>query len=279
MSECITKINLIKSTKSKLITLLFVFFVQDGFAQASRFLYRDYTRWTIETYAGVPFMVGNLTAFSADRTYISPMYGVRGGFQVNRIFNIGLSASRGQNRLGARDYAADFLLCANGKTYYSPHETLPTYAYKDIYSDITFMNAGIFTDVNLTSLAGFNSCDYGISLLLSPGIYIQQNEATVKRKADHLQLLPVRSGMSIGLGADLGLRIRTGKWIDLQLKTGITWLSDNDFIGFSTPIEARYNYVWNSSVGVIFKIPERGKRDNLIYMPRESACYWKTNSF
>lgn len=273
---CSMKLNFTKAINGRLFLLVLVFFVQDGFSQASRFLYRNYTRWTVEAYAGVPFMAGNLTAFSADRTYIKPMYGIRAGFQANRIFGIGLSVSRGQNRLGSRDYAADFLLCTDGNTYYFPPETLPTYAYKDIYSDITFMNAGVFTDINLTNVAGFNSC---ISVLFSPGIYIQQNEATVKRKADHLQLLPVRSGMSIGLGADLGIRFRTGKWIDLQLKTGVMWLSDNDFIGFSTPIQARYNYVWNTSVGVIFKIPGKGKRDNLIYLPREGACYWKTNSF
>lgn len=258
-----------------IITFSLILSVQTGFAQISRFLEKEYTHWTVEANVGIPFPVGTLSAFSADKTYIGNQYGVRAGFQMNRIFGFGFTLSSGQSKLGARDYAAEYLLGADGRTYYFPQE-IPTYPYKDIYSDISFISGGVYTEINLINLVGWNSCDYGFSVLLIPSAFVQQTEAKVRRKNDNIQLIPSRSGMSIGLGGDIGIRFRTCKWIDLQLRTGITWLSNNDFVGFSTPVQARYNYMWTTSLGVIFKIPERGKRDNIIYMPQEGDCHWPT---
>lgn len=259
--------------------LLLLYCFNEGYAQISQFINKKYTRFSVEIFGGVPFMVGNLTAFSADKTYLNTCYGVRGGYQLNRSFGIGINIAKGTNTLGARDYAADFLLGNDGNTYYLPQEFVTTTPYKDIKSNVSFMSGGIYADINLTNLVGLNSSDHGLSVLLSPNICIQQNEATVSSKTDGTQFLPSRKGMSIGLGVDAALRVRTCKWIDLQLRTGITWLSDNEFIGFNTPIQARYNYVWTTSVGIIIKIPQRGKRDNVIYVPREGDCHWPTQTY
>lgn len=254
-----------------LIALLLIF--GNINAQLSKDLGRRYSRWTVEVNAGLPFLVGNLTSLPDDKTYIGLSYGMRAGFQLNRAWGFGLSVMKGHNKMGARGYASDFLLGTDGMTYYLPQE-IETYPYKDIYSDVNFISGGFYADINLNHLFG-GSTDHWYSFMLIPGIYVHQFSSVVKTKENDTGLFPKRTALSWGAGIDGALRFRISRLFDAQLRSGITWITDNDFVGLRTPILARYNYMWNTSVGLIFKIPERGKRGNVMYAPRNGECYWE----
>lgn len=249
------------------------FIFSDINAQVSKDLGRRYSRWTVEVNAGLPFLVGNLTSFSQDKTYMGFLYGARMGFQLNRAWGVGVSVNQGHNKMGARGYASDYLLGVDGMTYYLPQD-MKTYSYKDIYSDVKYISGGIYADINVNHLFRGPS-DYWCSLMLIPGIYVHRFSSVVNKKKDDISLFPRRTALSWGAGIDAALRFRVTRLFDLQVRTGVTWITDNNYVGFRTPILARYNYMWNSVVGIIFKIPERGKRGNVMYAPRNGECYWE----
>lgn len=249
------------------------FLVSDINAQVSKKLGQRYSRWTVEADIGLPFFVGNLTSFSQNETYVGFLYGARVGFQLDRTWGVGLSVTKGQNKAGARGYASGYLLGVDGMTYYLPQD-IKTYSYQDIYSDIDYVSGGFYADINLNHLLR-GASDHWCSVMLIPGIYVHRFSSVVNRKEDHLPLFPRRTALSWGAGIDAALRFRVTRLFDLQVRTGVTWITDNNFVGFCTPILARYNYMWNSVFGIIFKVPERGKRGNVMYAPRNGECYWE----
>ena len=67
--------------------------------------------------------------------------------------------------------------------------------------------------------------------------------------------------VNLGLGGDLDLRYRAGKHVDLQLKSGVAWIANNNFDGVATCCTSKYNWQANLSVGVVWKtVTTRRKR-------------------
>lgn len=242
-------------------------------AQVSKFMAEKYSRWWVEASIGVPYLFGNMSSFAADKTYTGLLYGLRAGYQKSPIIGFSVSVNQGKNKMGARDYAADFMLGEDGKTYYLP-TPMNTVPYKEIYSDVGFFNVGLHGEVNLINLLGGSSAKTRLAVMVMPGIYIQNFKTTVKRKSSDEAYLPSRSRMNFGMGGELGIRVKATPLFDLQLRSGMVWMSDNNFVGFNTPIRARYNYMWNTVLGVIVKIPTAGRKDNVIYVPKEGVCLW-----
>lgn len=233
----------------------------------------NYTRWSVEANAGIPFLVGNFTSFAAGKTYIGSYFEGGVGFQYNPIWGFRLSVGTGKNKLGARGYASDFLLGEDGMTYYLPVDQ-QTWRYKELYTKIQYFSAGVHADINLFNLFGGSASNYWFTVLLSPALYLRQHTPEVRTLADEKKLFSPGGRWCLGMGGDITLRVPLCRLFDLQCRTGIVWLTDNQFIGFDTPILARYNYTWTSVVGLVFKVPQRGKRGHLMYMPRRGECHW-----
>ena len=53
--------------------------------------------------------------------------------------------------------------------------------------------------------------------------------------------------------------------MDLQLKSGMAWVSNNHFDGVATCCTSKYNWLANLSVGVVWKIGNNKKKENLMY--------------
>lgn len=235
---------------------------------------QDYSRWSVEVNAGVPFLVGSLTSFAADETYLGMFGNVGVGFQYTPVWGFRISAEYGKTKAGAREYAADFLLGEDGMTYYLPMP-FETWKYRDVYSRIEYLGIGLHADINIVNLLGGSASDYRWTFLLSPAVYVKQFSPEVRTVSGDKVLFSPSSGLCAGLGGDLTARVRLSRLFDLQFRTGVAWISDNQFVGFDTPVLARYNYSWNTSVGIVFKWPQRGKREHLMYMPRNGVCYWR----
>ena len=77
--------------------------------------------------------------------------------------------------------------------------------------------------------------------------------------------------MNLGLGGDLALRYRASKHIDLQLKSGVAWIANNNFDGVATCCTSKYNWLANLSVGVVWKMGNKKKKENLMYATTRSV--------
>ena len=68
------------------------------------------------------------------------------------------------------------------------------------------------------------------------------------------------------------MRYRAGKHIDLQLKSGLAWIANNNFDGVATCCTSKYNWLANLSVGVVWKIGNNKKKGNLMYAAARSVA-------
>ena len=82
--------------------------------------FRDYSKWSLEASIGMPFFSGDINSLSDDKTYIGGQYGVKLGYQITPTIGLGLSGTYGRNKAGSPDYAKDYILGADGMTYYPP---------------------------------------------------------------------------------------------------------------------------------------------------------------
>lgn len=61
---------------------------------------KSYSHWYFGAEYGVPFLFGDFTSFSADKTYVGSQFGGFAGYQVNSWIGIEASARTGYTRMG-----------------------------------------------------------------------------------------------------------------------------------------------------------------------------------
>lgn len=235
--------------------------------------FRDYSRWTIEAGIGMPFFAGDINSLSAGKTYIGGQYGLRLGYQISPTIGLGLSGAYGRNKAGSPDYAKDYILGLDGMTYYPP-TTIEGTKYSDIYSRIDVLDFGLHLNLNLNNLFVENRGQHVFTVLLQPAVYLQKFSPKVyKKSGGRATAGSLDNSVNFGAGGDIAFRFRTGRLLDLQLNSGIVWISNNSFDGVVTIAKARDSYMWNAGLTAIFKLNGRKHKDNLIYAPASSYIY------
>lgn len=116
---------------------------------------KSYSHWYFGAEYGVPFLFGDFTSFSADKTYVGSQFGGFAGYQVNSWIGIEASARTGYTRMGAKSYAGDYLMNADGMTYYT-NQDFNTWKYKDVFSKVHFTNIGLQMNLNVNNFFGPN---------------------------------------------------------------------------------------------------------------------------
>ena len=235
--------------------------------------FRDYSRWTLEAGIGMPFFSGDINSLSADKTYIGGQYGLRLGYQISPTIGLGLSGTYGRNKAGSPDYAKDYILGLDGMTYYPP-TTIEGTKYADIYSRIDVLDFGLHLNLNLNNLFVENRGQHVFTVLLQPAVYLQKFSPKVyKKSGGRATTGSLDNSVNFGAGGDIAFRFRTGRLLDLQLNSGIIWISNNSFDGVVTIAKARDSYMCNAGLTAIFKLNGRKHKDNLIYAPSASYLY------
>ena len=235
--------------------------------------FRDYSKWSLEASIGMPFFSGDINSLSDDKTYIGGQYGVKLGYQISPTIGLGLSGTYGRNKAGSPDYAKDYILGADGMTYYPP-TTIDGTKYSDIYSKIDFFNFGLHLNLNLNNFFVENRGQHVFTVLLQPAVYLQKFSPKVYKKGGGRATSgSLDNSVNFGAGGDIAFRFRTGRLLDLQLTSGIIWISNNSFDGVTTIAKARDSYMWNAALTAIFKLNGRKHKDNLIYAPSVSYLY------
>lgn len=214
-------------------------------------------RWTIGLNAGIPFFWGDMVSLSADKKYMGFAAGIQGGYRFSRLLAVSLSVDYAQGKLGARDYARDYLLAPDGMTWYVP-QAQDMRSYKDLYAKVSLVNVGLGLDVNLNRIFGKKAAERRFTVWLSPAVYAQFFDADVYTKDGgnrYSDGTTQPDNVSLGLGGALALRYRIARNMDIQLKNSLFWMTDNLFDGIRTIYgETRHNAAWIPQIGFVWGI-------------------------
>ena len=234
-------------------------------------VYNDFSRWSLGGNGGISVFRGDMISFSADKTYIGVQGGLQLGYQFTPTFGLSLTADMGQGKGSAKEWEKAFKIYSNGESYYGTTPEVGFARYNDLYAKVKYFTVGLHGDLNVNNFFGKKELRRW-TVLLSPAVYLQKFSPKLHKKEDGKRFdtsSTLDNDVNLGLGGDLALRYRAGKHIDLQLKSGVVWIANNNFDGVATCCTSKYNWLANLSVGVVWKIGNNKKKENLMYA---TAC-------
>ena len=230
-------------------------------------VYNDFSRWSLGGNGGISVFRGDMISFSADKTYIGVQGGLQLGYQFTPTFGLSLTADMGQGKGSAKEWEKAFKIYSNGESYYGTEPETGFAYYNDIYTKINYFTLGLHGDFNVNNFFGKKELRRW-TVLLSPAVYLQKFSPKLYKKEDDKRFdtsSTLDNDVNLGLGGDIVLRYRASKHIDLQLKSGVAWIANNNFDGVATCCTSKYNWLANLSVGVVWKIGNNKKKENLMY--------------
>ncbi len=238
--------------------------------ESRRQYYYNYSRWSVGLNAGISALFGDFSTFSDEKFYPAPIGSAFVSYQMTPTLGFTLEGYYSRNRLGALSSNKDYYLNTTG--FYSPNPTNPLTGetflqYGALYSDVNLWQGRLGLDINLSNLFGGNRGERmrPVTVIFSPSYYLQYYRAKVKRKADDARYTKrdLFYQVSNGVGAELAVRFRTSRVIDLQLKGGGVYGFNKKFEGVAG--FKKTNVLAYVQAGVVFKLNGKTKRDNLLY--------------
>ena len=190
------------------------------------------------------------------------------------MFGLSLTADMGQGKGSAKEWEKEFKIYPSGESYYGTTPEVGFARYNDLYAKVKYFTVGFHGDLNVNNFFGKKELRRW-TVLLSPTVYLQKFSPKLHKKEDGKRFdtsSTLDNDVNLGLGGDLALRYRAGKHIDLQLKSGVIWIANNNFDGVATCCTCKYNWLANLSVGVVWKIGNNKKRENLMYATARSVA-------
>ena len=234
----------------------------------------DFSRWSLGVNGGISIFRGDMVSFSADKTYIGRQGGFQLGYQFTPTFGLSLTADMGQGKGSAKKWEKAFKIYPNGESYYGTEPEAGFAYYNDIYAKIKYFTLGLHGDFNVNNFFGKKELRRW-TVLLSPAVYLQKFSPKLYKKEDDKRFdtsSTLDNDVNLGLGGDIALRYRASKYIDLQLTSGVAWIANNNFDGVATCCTSKYNWLANLSVGVVWKIGNNKKKENLMYATARSVA-------
>ena len=234
----------------------------------------DFSRWSLGVNGGISAFRGDMISFSADKTYIGVQGGLQLGYQFTPTFGLSLTADMGQGKGSAKKWEKAFKIYPNGESYYGTEPEAGFAYYNDIYAKIKYFTLGLHGDFNVNNFFGKKELRRW-TVLLSPAVYLQKFSPKLYKKEDDKRFdtsSTLDNDVNLGLGGDIALRYRASKYIDLQLTSGVAWIANNNFDGVATCCTSKYNWLANLSVGVMWKIGNNKKKENLMYATARSVA-------
>ena len=234
----------------------------------------DFSRWSLGVNGGISAFRGDMISFSADKTYIGVQGGLQLGYQFTPTFGLSLTADMGQGKGSAKKWEKAFKIYPNGESYYGTEPEAGFAYYNDIYAKIKYFTLGLHGDFNVNNFFGKKELRRW-TVLLSPAFYLQKFSPKLYKKEDDKRFdtsSTLDNDVNLGLGGDIALRYRASKYIDLQLTSGVAWIANNNFDGVATCCTSKYNWLANLSVGVVWKIGNNKKKENLMYATARSVA-------
>ena len=237
-------------------------------------VYNDFSRWSLGLNGGISIFRGDMVSFSADKTYIGGQGGLQLGYQFTPTFGLSLTADMGQGKGSAKEWEKEFKIYPTGGSYYGTEPEAGFVRYNDLYAKVKYFTVGLHGDLNVNNFFGKKELRRW-TVLLSPAVYLQKFSPKLYRKGDDKRFdtsSTLDNDVNLGLGGDIALRYRASKHVDLQLKSGVARIANNNFDGVVTCCTSKYNWQANLSVGVVWKVGNNKKRENLMYAAARSVA-------
>lgn len=207
------------------------------------------SRWYVGVGGGVSFGRGTFCSFAMDDTRPGFNVGVLGGYEINRYLSAELSLDYTRMTLGTYDCCQNLWLASDGNRYFAPLAGATNYQYNDLRSTTHLVGLGAHLNIDLVGIWKDNS---RWSALIMPAIYGVVSSADVKQLSNK-EKVKDESAFHFGVGADVGVGYMITPCWGLRLKTGISLLTGEPMDAMPKA-EHKSNYVWATSLQVIFKL-------------------------
>lgn len=232
---------------------------------------RKYSHWYFGAEYGLPFLFGDFTSFSKDKTYVGYQYGGIAGYQFSSWVGFELSVRAGAAKMGAKSYAVDYLLNEAGMTYYVKQD-FPTWKYNDVYTKVHFATIGGQVNLNVNNFFSANRGNRRWTVLLSPAVYLQHFSPKMYTKEGGQHIGGSGSGKwNFGAGGDLALRYKASRLFDVQLRTGISWVNNHRMDGITTQIKSKDHFMTSAGLAFIWKAGRKNTKDNVLYASKQKC--------
>lgn len=207
------------------------------------------SRWYIGAGGGTSFGRSTFCSFAMDGTRPGFNVGVLGGYQINKLLSAELSLDYTRMDLRTYDCCQLLWLAADGNRYAAPVAGMKNYPYNDLRAITNLLALGAHLNIDLVNL--WNE-DSRWSALVSPAIYGVYSSADVKQLSTGAKATDA-TAFHFGAGLDLGAGYQFTHCFGLRLSTGINYLTGKGIDGLPQE-EHKANYVWNTSLKLIFKL-------------------------
>ncbi len=198
---------------------------------------------------GVSFGRSTFCSFAMDGTRPGFNVGILGGYKINRYLSAELSLDYTRMTLGTYDCCQNLFLASDGNRYFAPLAGTKNYQYNDLRSTTNLVGLGAHLNIDLV---GIWKNDSRWSALVMPAIYGVVSSADVKQISDK-EKVRSESALHFGVGADLGVGYMITPCWGLRLKTGISLLTGKPMDAMPKA-EHKSNYIWNTTLQVIFNL-------------------------
>lgn len=208
-----------------------------------------FSRWYIGIGGGASFGRSTFCSFAMDGTRPGFNVDVLGGYKINQLLSAELSLDYTRMDLRTYDCCQLLWLAADGNRYAAPLAGMKNYPYNNLRAVTNLFGLGAHLNINLISL--WNE-DSRWSALVSPAIYGVYSSTDVKLLSTGAKATDT-TAFHFGAGVDLGAGYQFTDCFELRLSTGINYLTSKGIDGLPQE-EHKANYVWNTSLKLIFKL-------------------------
>lgn len=231
----------------------------------------QYSHFSIGVYGGLPFYQGgDMHTLAHQKTHFGYVGGLQLGYQFNPYLGISLTGQYGKGKTGAKPDELNFRVLPSGVTDRGLDPSPGAVNFSDINSQIAHMAAGLHLDFNIAPLFS-SSPNRKMAVILSPGVYVQKFTPELLKVADGTSFAKnsFDQPLTFGAGGNLDIRFRASKHLDLLLKGGAAWIANNpEHDGIKNEFtDLKYAVVGQVAAGLIFKLGNSDKVDNVLYAP------------
>ena len=209
----------------------------------------SFSRWYIGIGGGTSFGRSTFCSFAMDGTRPGFNVGVLGGYKINKLLSTELSLDYTRMDLRTYDCCQLLWLAADGNRYAAPVAGMKNYPYNSLRAITNLFGLGAHLNIDLVSL--WNE-DSRWSALVSPAIYGVYSFADLKQLFTGAKATDA-TAFHFGAGVDVGAAYQFTDCFGLRLTTGINYLTGKGIDGLPQE-EHKANYVWNTSLKLIFKL-------------------------
>lgn len=235
-----------------------------------------------------PMVFDDLYSWSKEpnRFHLGKGLGLKSGYQFSPVFGLELQAKFGQAKMTPNGFQKNYWLGGRDAYTYYPYTLIDGTIYhypfiqkgstplvgeqgknlknvklegtpfSRIHSETSFWQVSLNASFNLTRL--FYTQHYTerpFEVFARPGVYVSSFSSKVyDERTGRVAAPSVNESLTFGLGGDLALRYNINPRWSLELNNTLIWERDHAIDGVLNAKRAYDTYLWQPSVGVIYKM-------------------------